>query len=177
MPGVLNGSWRRGALGAALLVALLALALAGCGRWTPALPGSSGGGAVTSVHVLRTSAFPPNHIPPLERTVTDAVKARQLYAALRALPPFPKETMSCPMDIGVSYDLTFYQGQTQVSWATVQPTGCEAVTLPNGDVRWAVNQDQFWATLAEALGVSKSDLFQAPRSSGPSAPTPLPGQP
>jgi hypothetical protein len=157
------------------VVALLALTFSGCNFAVPnsARPlKTAGGGDATSVHVLRTSAFPQNHIPPLDQMVTDSLKTQNLYAALQALPPTPSGTFSCPADFGEAYHLTFYRGQQEVFWADVKPDGCRGVTLQNGDHRWAAGQDHFWTVFADALGVSVSDLSQMPRASGPSAPQP-----
>ncbi len=154
----------------------LALTMVGCRNpGQPAQVSASGSGSL-SVHVLRTSAFPQNHIPPLDKAVTDPAKAQALAAALNALPPFPRGIFSCPADWGIAYHLTFSRGHTVISSASVKPDGCEAVTLSKGDVRWAAGQDQFWTAFANALGVPRSDLFQGPQPSGPSAPQPAPDQ-
>lgn len=157
-------------------IALMALVLTatGCGAPTPSVP--AGSASPSALHVLRTSAFPQNHIPPFERTITDPTKTQALYTALYALPPFPKGTYSCPMDIGLAYQLTFMRGQTVVASATVKPDGCEAVTLPHGDIRWAATQDQFWATFAATLGIPQSEVYPSRTTSGPIAPTPSAGQ-
>lgn len=170
---------RRGIRSAIIaVVALLALTLAGCNLAAPNSarnPKTAGSGDPTSVHVLRTSAFPQNHIPPLDQTVTDPLKTQHLYAALQALPPPRSGVFSCPDDVGEAYRLTFYRGQQEVFWADVKPDGCEGATFQNGDRRSAVGQDHFWTVFADALGVSMSDLWQMPRASGPSAPQPSPG--
>jgi hypothetical protein len=158
-----------------LFVIALVILLAGCGAGGPRATTASGG--ITSVHILRTSPSPQNHIPPLDQTVTDSIKAQQLYDAVQALPPFPQGTISCPSDSGEAYNLTFFRGKTKMSWASVKPNGCQGVTLPNGDIRWSADQDHFWQVFADALGVPESDLFLAAGPDGPSAPTPLPGQP
>jgi hypothetical protein len=156
-------------------VALVAFALMVAGCRVPGQPAPVNASGLT-LRVLRTSAFPQNHIPPFERTVTDPTKVQALYTALYALPPFPKGTYSCPMDIGLAYQLTFMRGQTVVSSATVKPDGCEGVTLPHGDIRWAVNQDHFWTTFAATLGIPRSDVYPSRTTSGPIAPTPSAGQ-
>lgn len=156
-------------------IALVAIALMVVGCSIPVQPAQVSAAGL-SVHVLRTSAFPQNHIPPFERTITDPTKAQALYTALYALPPFPKGTYYCPMDIGLAYQLTFTRGRTVVSSATVKPDGCEAVTLPHRDIRWAVNQDQFWATFAATLGIPQSEVYPSRTTSGPVAPTPSAGQ-
>jgi hypothetical protein len=116
-----------------LAVAVVALVcLAGCGR-EPAAPSPR---TITSVSVLRTSAFPANHIPPFERRVTDATQARQLYTLLWALPEPPQgnHVYACPADFGVQYHLTFSRGATPTpaARATVNAGGCSGVTLFGG---------------------------------------------
>lgn len=113
-----------------------------------------------AAQVLYMSAFFQTDIPALDHTIADPAQAAALYAALRALPPYPKGTYYCPNGSGNTYDLTFSRGQMQTSWAIVHPGGCEAVDLPNGDVRWAMGQDHFWAVFASALGAPESDLLQ-----------------
>jgi hypothetical protein len=168
---------RRGPAGGVyvLLVIALVILLAGCGAGGPHATTASSG--ITSVHILRTSPFPQNHIPPLDQTVTDSTKAQRLYDAVQALPSFPQGTINCPAGSGEAYNLTFYRDEAEVSWAVVKPEGCRRVTLPNGDIRRSINQDHFWRMFADALGVPEADLFQPPRPDGPSAPTPRPSQP
>lgn len=159
---------------AMLGVVALVLALASCATTAAqtATPPQ-----VTVVHVLRTSRFPANHISPLDQTVRDAADVQQLYDALYALPPFPSTIFSCPLDLDVAYDLTFYRDQAEVSWAIVKPDGCERVTLPNDDYRWSEHSPHFWQVFAAALGVPETTLFPTVQPAGPSAPTAVPGQP
>lgn len=146
---------RRAIVSAVMLAAIVALILAGC-----TVSASSGAPiVVTSLHVLRSGDNPLHHIPPLDRTVSDAAKVQHLYNVLHALPPFPRDQiMHCPADFGVLYHLTFYHDGAEVSWATVNPYGCQGVTLPNGDIRWSANVDYLWQVFADALGVPESDL-------------------
>jgi hypothetical protein len=149
-----------------LLVWLLAGLVAGCGVSTATRASASG---ITSFHIVRTSAFPSNHIPPFERTVVDARQAVKVYTALQALPVFPKGVMNCPADFGVAYHLTFFRGQSSTSWARVNPGGCEGVQLADGSVRWAATSKAFWQTLADAVGVPVSTLFVVPGDNGASS--------
>lgn len=151
-----------------LLLWLLAGLVAGCGANAAASTAASASG-ITSFHIVRTSAFPANHIPPFERTVVDARQAAKVYAALQALPSFPKGTMSCPVDFGIQYRLTFFHDRSNVSWARVDSGGCEGVQLANGSVRWAATSETFWQTLADAVGVPVSALFVVPGSAGASS--------
>src|SRR5487761_2802380 len=102
-----------------ILCALCALVLTGCSITTPIvirnLRTANSSGA-TSVHILRTSEFPQNHIPPLDRTVTDQAQTKDLYDALRALPAPPSDSYVCPADFGEAYYLTFYRNKQEVFW-------------------------------------------------------------
>jgi hypothetical protein len=144
--------------------------LAGCAQSSQPITPQT----VTSLHVIRTSAFPSNHIPPFERTATDAAKVQRLYHALLALPtPPPSGTIHCPADFGAAYHLTFFNQGATVLTATVEESGCRFVTLSNGERRWA-NSDTFWAVFADTLDVLESELFPTPQPTGPSAPTAVP---
>jgi hypothetical protein len=128
----------------------------------------------TSLHVIRTSAFPSNHIPPFERTATDAAKVQRLYNALLALPTPPPGPLSCPVDFGVAYHVTFFNQSVIVLQATVKPDGCRSVSLSNGESRWAMD-DQFWAVFADTIGAPESVIYPVvPQPTGPSAPTAAP---
>lgn len=130
--------------------------------------------AVTSLHVIRTSAFPQNHIPPFERTATDAAKVQHLYNALLALPTPPPGPLFCPVDFGVAYHVTFFNQSVIVLQATVKPDGCRSVSLSNGKSRWAYS-DTFWTLFADTLGVPESVVYPVvPQPTGPSAPTAVP---
>lgn len=154
-------------LAIAALVGLVVLA--GCAQSSRTVTSRT----VTSLHVVRTSAFPSNHIPPFERTATDAAKVQRLYDALLALPTPPTGTIHCPADFGVAYHLTFFRMGATVLQATVEGSGCRFVALSNGERRWAYS-DTFWAVFADTLDVPESELFPTPQPTGPSAPTAAP---
>jgi hypothetical protein len=155
-----------GLASACLLAGLLAGLLSGCGM-------SSGARstALTSFHIVRTEPYPDGYLAPFAHTVTDAHQAVKVYEALQALPAYPKGIMYCPIDFGVRYQVTFFSGASKVSWATLEPGGCEAVKLADGSVRWAATHQEFWQTLAAAVGVPVAALFPMPGGSR----TPSPG--
>ena len=127
---------------------------------------------VSAVHILRTSDFPQNHIPPFEKYVNDAARAQQLYDALLALPVMPSGPYFCPADFGVAYHLTFYQGRVDVASALVKPDGCETAILPDGSSRWIATDQGFWQVFATTAGMPESDVHPVPGPDGPSAPPP-----
>lgn len=106
--------------------------------------------------------------PPLERTVTDAAAAAHLYARVRSLPrdpgPPPDGFVSCPMDLGLRYEITFFARGERLLHG-VLTRGCGGLDLGAGDHR--IIDDSFWAELAGDLGyyTRGNDLF----------PTPIPG--
>lgn len=158
-------------LAIAALVGLVLLA--GCAQSSPTLTSQT----VTSLFVIRTGGFPLNHIPPFQRTATDAAKVQRLYNALLALPAFPPGTFSCPADFGVAYHLTFFNQSVIALQATVKPDGCEGVSF-NGTTqwtKWVATSPQFWTLFADTLGVPESVVYPVvPQPAGPSAPTTVP---
>ena len=111
---------------------------------------------------------------PFERTVTDPVKVQRLYNTLQALPDMPRGTMSCPIDFGVLYQLTFYGPATQPVRVDVQPGGCEGVNFvgTSGPLKWLARTPQFWAQFADTLGVPASAIYPVvPPSIAPPVPT------
>jgi hypothetical protein len=109
--------------------------LAACAQST-----TSGQQAFTSLHVLRTSAVPQNHIPPFEATSNDAAKVRQFYQTQLALPTPPSGPIFCPDDFGAAYQLTFFSGTTVSTRATVAASGCRYVKI-DGTTRGWVTSD------------------------------------
>lgn len=136
---------------------------------------AQGGGLSAQIVYLRPLMYPID-LPPSVYTITDSAQAGALYAAMRALPAFPKGMFFCPMDNGSEYDLAFYRGQTPISWAVVGASGCQQVELPNGDIRWAFGQKRFWTAFAQAVRVPLSTFYQGPM---PAPPVPIvaPGLP
>jgi hypothetical protein len=154
-----------------LLLAMLVLVLAGCSASAASLPAAN---AVRSLHVARTSAFAQNHIPPFDRTLTDATKAQQIYQAMVRLPAYPTDVgTACPASIGVAYQLTFTLSNKSTLRATAEPDSCPTVYIGANDVRAAFGES-FWNLLADTLGLPRADVLPKPSTSGPSAPTPLP---
>jgi hypothetical protein len=117
---------------------------------------------VSAVRIVRTSVYAGNHIPPLDRTVTKAPEAQQLYNALVALPVVPQGTFNCPADFGIEYRFTFFQGGSAVATASIDPHGCQIAKLPDGSTRWALTDTGFWQVLAEVAGVPVAEVLRGP---------------
>lgn len=147
---------------------VLVLLLTGCGL---VRVGVSARARVTAVRVVRTSEFAANHIPPLERTISNPLTVRALFLALLALPPYPMDMRPCPVDYGVTYEISLLNGSRMVLRADAEAGGCEDVPLNFRDDRRA--DGAFWAVLAQALGMPVGQVYPVvPRPSGPSAPPP-----
>lgn len=84
--------------------------------------------------------------------MTDPVKARELARAVCALPRAPHGVMSCPIDVGGSYQLRFWVLRRQLPLVTVAASGCRQVTGA-GPARMALTT-RFWAVFTQATGIS-----------------------
>jgi hypothetical protein len=159
------------------LVVLVCFGGCGQGQTPVQSPVITTGPEYTRLHVLRTSAFPANHIPPFEVTVGYPPKIRQFYAAIQALPAFPSGTINCPADSGVVYQLTFSGPGMDTAHVNIQATGCQGVSFDgaHGWTKWVATAPGFWQQFADTLGVPEAMVYPvSPQSGGPSAPTAVP---
>lgn len=120
----------------------------------------------TVMEVARHNEFQKQQpLPPLERTITDAAVVRQLYADLRNLPPFPKGTVNCPADFGVSYTVVFRDGAHIDLSAKLDGSGCKAVWI-NGKTYSSDGPSgrAFWALLGKTLHLTPRQLAGVPGS-------------
>lgn len=158
-----------------LLACAILLALGACAR-ASAL--SQQPQRITAAHIVLTSAFPTNHIGAFDNTTHDPQEAQRVYDALLKLPVMPSGTYSCPDDMGRVLHLTFFSGSTVVAKAMVKPDGCEGAVLPDGSQRWAATDDNFWTTLEQVFGATRSEFYGSdPGYDGPLAPTAVADQP
>jgi hypothetical protein len=105
--------------------------------------------------VMRTDAFPQNHVTfsfPAVVTVTDACRVRAVAAALCALPSVLPGTYNCQVDLGISYRLSFPVGNGGVTSIEAQATGCQLVS----GLGPARSGQQLWPVLADAIGLPPS---------------------
>jgi hypothetical protein len=151
---------------AALLTATLLLAACGAapssppGSPTPGSPPTAAPAALAralgrldSLVVLRSDAFPANHIHftfPAEVTVTDPLEVRAVAQALLALPAMPSGPFSAPIDLGISYRLVFATAGERLPTIKVAATGTETVQGLGG-TRWVARSPGFWRTLGVAM--------------------------
>lgn len=114
---------------------------------------------LTSLTVRRLNAFPENNERfsfPGQVTVGDQVKVRAVAKALCALPRPPRDTRYfCPIDLGISYRLTFAAEGRHYSPVSVKPGGCEEVSGLTSP-RWAARSSGFWRVLGKAMGITNA---------------------
>ena len=158
---------------ALLAVALLAIALglAACG--SAASGGSrtpASGASPTTVlgreldHldrlvVVRSDAFPQNRLGfsfPAKVTVGDPVGVRAVARALLALPAMPTTALNAPIDLGITYRLTFATPNGPLPAISIAATGTQAVR-GLGTTRWLARSPEFWNTLGSAMGLARPD--------------------
>lgn len=144
--------------------ALACSALAACGSVVGT--GTAGGGLcgtasrVDRLVVKRVDDFPQNHLHftfPAKITVSDPAKARSVADAVCALPVMPRAYMSCPVDFGIVYRLTFTAGGKKLAPVRADPGGCREVR-GIGQTRWAARSPGFWRNLGAAMGIGPSNL-------------------
>src|SRR5260221_10769494 len=141
----------------AVAIAFL-LCAAGCGRSRPTESIASSGSWPLTVQITRLSDLPANAFPPFTLTSTDAHDALLLFIHMTELPAL-QTPVSCPVDSGLSYRLTFAGAYGRVQRVTVRASGCREVVLGPTDRR-ATNA-AFWSELAHVAGVQVSDLSLA----------------
>jgi hypothetical protein len=119
--------------------------------------GSGVCGAVPKLTVLtvrRVNNLPQNHLKfvfPATSVVTSPAQVRAVATSLCALPQ-PAGSVACPMDNGVSYQLTFAEGQQKFAPVTAEASGC-GVVKGLGKPRRAVPATSLWQHLGLAIGI------------------------
>jgi hypothetical protein len=81
--------------------------------------------------------------------IDDAAAARQVARVLCSLPVFPPGSYSCPIDLGISYNVNFSLG-TSTAIVSVNPWGCEEAT---GAISSRSTTAAMWYTLGTAMGL------------------------
>jgi hypothetical protein len=109
--------------------------------------------SVTGAVVRRVVSLPANHpkfsIPPV--ITVSGPAARQVAQLICGLPRFPPGLFSCPVDVGIGYNVDFSLGRASAAVA-LDPWGCETVRGALS-VRSA-NSAVFWHRLGSAIGLS-----------------------
>lgn len=164
LPGVLIAGMAL--VSAAALTGCGAVAAAGSGSATPAIPAGSAHaalcadpGAASRVQIIRFPSIGQLQTPVsggakrVRITVTDPVRARALARAVCALPRMPKGTFHCPISFGGGFRLSFIAAGQRLPVVEVMTSGCETVTGA-GPVRWATGTPAFWGVLGRVAGVT-----------------------
>jgi hypothetical protein len=114
-----------------------------------------------SFSIRRFSAAAETRFPPLARTVSDAAVASRLYQDVRALQPRPAGQISCNLDSGIRYELSFLSGGSRILHGVMRGS-CHLIDLGAGDVR--AFDGHFEADLLGALGfyTRGNDLWPTP---------------
>ncbi|MGA2527821.1 MAG: hypothetical protein ABSG36_01515 [Acidimicrobiales bacterium] len=125
-------------------------------------------GQLDGLVVKRVDLFPANGIHfsfPATVTVTSPSLVQRAARAVCALPVMPHRRTSCPVDLGISYRLSFSSGAATFSKVLADATGCQIVTgIPQ--TRWAAVSPTFWRQLGKAMGLKNPtwDTFRGATS-------------
>jgi len=104
-----------------------------------------------------TSSTIPSSIPPQVQTAAETTKAQDAYRATVALPVAQPVTHSCPVDWGVTYQLTFSLANGGTLTVVADPSGCQSVSIPGTCLR---SPDYaYWSQLAKDLGIPESEIY------------------
>ena len=109
---------------------------------------------LTTLTVRRVNKLPRNHLKfvfPATDLVTSSTQVRAVATSLCALPQ-AKGSMSCPMDQGVSYQLTFAEGSKKFGAVKVEAGGGATVTGA-GAPRRALPPTRLWQNMGLAAGI------------------------
>jgi hypothetical protein len=126
--------------------------------------------------VTRTVVSASNHIRfsfPAAVKVSDQAAVQLAARAVCALPVMPRKPISCPVDLGITYRLSFTEQLPPVNQAqsangvVVAATGCQALSGLEW-TRWAARSPKFWPELGKAMGL-KNPTWATFRGSGGAA--------
>jgi hypothetical protein len=113
---------------------------------------------MTGMRFAATTMIPSNPAPAVDVTVGRS-PAQNVYTMTLALPDLPSGTYNCPVDFGIAYNLTFFDGASTAASATLEPGGCRLVRFSGSDEVRRVLDDAYWAMLAQQLGVPESMIY------------------
>jgi hypothetical protein len=166
-----------------VLAILSVMLLAGCGSnvatitTTPRATPTPNPPMPTSLRIIRLAPRQVN-VAPFEAQTDQADKVQQLFATLRALPPFVPRS-SCPNDSGGLYLLTFWDHNSVVAEVSISAGGCPSVNIskPYGCHDLA---ETTMSQIADTLGVAPAQVgrmgqfYNTATPGGPLAPDELP---
>jgi hypothetical protein len=109
---------------------------------------------LTALTVRRENSLPQNHLKfvfPATEVVTTAAQVQTVAKNLCALPQ-QGGAATCPMNNGVTYQLTFAEGGTRFTPVTAEASGCSEVK-GLGQPRRAEPATSLWQDLGMAIGI------------------------
>ncbi|QYR19325.1 hypothetical protein KZ483_15415 [Paenibacillus sp. sptzw28] len=100
------------------------------------------------------------HQPPARYQVNDKKLTEEIYVNLLDSESVPKNVViSCPNDLGISYDMTFYENGKEVFLVNVDGGGCQFISVKGKDAYRT--KDSFWKLMQEATGLNGAQLAGA----------------
>jgi hypothetical protein len=136
---------------------LLTAVLGGCGT-SPAGGIASAQAPSYELTIVRESSV--QHLAPLRRVIRDPKTVRKLYAAMLSVKPEPRPFIyMCPVDLGVSYTLTFNLAGKAVQ-ATADGSGCRFIRVQGRGTLWSARKsgDAFWSEMGQILRMTPAEL-------------------
>ncbi|MGA3353826.1 MAG: hypothetical protein ABSD85_11660 [Acidimicrobiales bacterium] len=127
-------------------------------------------GELDGLVVRRVDLFAANSIHfsfPATVTVRAPALVQKAARALCALPVMPHRRASCPVDLGITYHLSFSARGGSLPNVVADATGCQTVTGIL-ETRWAALSPNFWRQLGKAMGL-KNPTWDTFRGSGGAA--------
>jgi hypothetical protein len=109
---------------------------------------------LTALSVRRENSLPQNHLKfvfPATELVTGATQVQTVAKSLCALPQ-QSGPVACPMNNGVTYQLTFAEGSTRFTPVTAEASGC-SVVKGLGQPRRVEPATSLWHDLGLAIGI------------------------
>jgi hypothetical protein len=109
---------------------------------------------LTALTVRRENSLPQNHLKfvfPATAVVSTAAQVQTVAKSLCALPQ-QGGTVTCPMNNGVTYQLTFAEGSTRYTPVTAEASGC-SVVKGLGQPRRVEPATSLWQDLGLAIGI------------------------
>ena len=113
-------------------------------------------GQVDRLLVRRVDEFPQNGIRfsfPARTVLSNVPSVQDVAKVVCALPRIPIGVMSCVIDLGIYYRLSFTAGTQTFPTVVVSATGCQTVR-GIGPTRWAAGSPNFWRRLGKAMGLA-----------------------
>ncbi|WIG61522.1 MAG: hypothetical protein OJF49_004270 [Ktedonobacterales bacterium] len=142
-----------------LLMICMPILLTACGHTDPSSVLGHSTAMPSSLRVVRYVILPSNEAAPLDRTVTSTL-VQSLYTLIPSLPFGPKGDVSCPVDFGLRFELTFSRSSQVLMRAVASPEGCGTISWDTSEGR--LTTEAFWSKLAQILGVPESQLLAIP---------------